>query len=85
MKTLAQIIPPTNQHNKQFLDLIVRLLDFDPDTRLTVENALKHPYLSTPTPEPFPNVSLKVHPHLGSVEVSFRVGSRVIGQRLIGN
>lgn len=62
MKTLAQIIPPTNQHNKQFLDLIVRLLDFDPDTRLTVENALKHPYLSTPTPEPFPNVSFIPHP-----------------------
>jgi dual-specificity kinase len=52
MKSLVQIIPPTTSHNKLFLDLIERLLDFDPDTRLTVDKALTHPYLKTATAEP---------------------------------
>lgn len=58
MKSLAEIIPPTNSHNKLFLDLIERLLDFDPDSRLTVDKALDHPYLRVQTPEPLPAVSL---------------------------
>jgi len=33
------------------LDLIERLLDFDPDTRITVDKALSHPYLKIATPE----------------------------------
>lgn len=56
LRTLAQIIPPTNSHNKLFLDLIERLLHFDPDQRLTVDKALEHPYLRVQTPDPFPNV-----------------------------
>jgi dual-specificity kinase len=52
MKSLAQIIPPTSTHNKLFLDLIERLLDFDPDTRITVDKALSHPYLKTQTVDP---------------------------------
>lgn len=52
MKSLAQIIPPTSSHNKLFLDLIERLLDFDPDTRITVDKALSHPYLKVATAEP---------------------------------
>ncbi|ORX40996.1 kinase-like domain-containing protein [Kockovaella imperatae] len=46
LRSLAEIIPPTTAHNKLFLDLIVRLLDFDPDSRLTVTQALRHPYCS---------------------------------------
>ena len=48
----VDIIPPTNSHNKLFLDLIVRLLDFDPDNRITVAQALKHPYCNLHIEEP---------------------------------
>lgn len=52
LKTLKEIIPPINQHNTVFLDLIVRLLDFDPDTRITVNDALRHPYIRQNIPDP---------------------------------
>ncbi|KAL7422897.1 serine threonine protein kinase CMGC group [Cryptotrichosporon argae] len=52
LKSLKDIIPPTNQANALFLDLIVRLLEFDPDARLNVHDALKHPYFRTAIPEP---------------------------------
>jgi serine/threonine protein kinase len=39
------IIVPDTPHNKLFLDMIIRMLDFDPDMRLTVNQALQHPYL----------------------------------------
>jgi len=51
-KLCIEIIIPTNSHNKHFLDLIVRLLDFDPDTRTTVSQALKHPYFNLDIPDP---------------------------------
>ncbi|KAK4688601.1 hypothetical protein P7C73_g1495, partial [Tremellales sp. Uapishka_1] len=35
-----------------FLDLIIRLLDFDPDMRISVGEALRHPYLRQAIPEP---------------------------------
>lgn len=52
LKTLKEIIPPITQHNTVFLDLIVRLLDFDPDTRITVNDALRHPYIRQNIPDP---------------------------------
>lgn len=52
MRSLVQIIPPTSSHNKMFLDLIERLLDFDPETRCNVQTALNHPYLKVATAEP---------------------------------
>ncbi|KDN53372.1 kinase-like protein [Tilletiaria anomala UBC 951] len=35
-----------NKHNTRFLHLLRRLLEFDPDKRITVEEALSHPYFS---------------------------------------
>lgn len=52
LKSLKEIIPPTHAGNALFLDLISRLLDFDPDTRITVNEALQHPYLRHPIAEP---------------------------------
>ncbi|EJT51895.1 protein serine/threonine kinase [Trichosporon asahii var. asahii CBS 2479] len=52
LKSLREIIPLTNPTNALFLDLVVRLLDFDPDRRITVDEALKHPYLRANIPEP---------------------------------
>ena len=49
---LTDIIPPNSAHNKLFLDLIVRMLDFDPDTRISVAQALQHPYCSVDVPSP---------------------------------
>lgn len=34
----------------QFLDLVKRLLTFDPALRISVRDALNHPYFSTPIP-----------------------------------
>lgn len=68
MKSLAQIIPPTSSHNKLFLDLIERLLDFDPDTRITVDKALSHPYLKVATAEP-PSATVS-HPRPEAAESS---------------
>jgi len=52
LKSLKEIIPPTNNTNALFLDLVVRLLDFDPETRITVDKALEHAYLRANIPEP---------------------------------
>ncbi|WVW80818.1 hypothetical protein I302_102807 [Kwoniella bestiolae CBS 10118] len=52
MRSLKDIIAPTNKHQHQFLDLCLRLLDHDPDVRLKVQDALRHPYLREPIPEP---------------------------------
>lgn len=52
LKSLRDIIPSTNNTNALFLDLIVRLLDFDPELRIDVNKALDHPYLRANIPEP---------------------------------
>lgn len=52
LKNIKDIIPPTNPGNALFLDLIIRLLDFDPETRITVNEALRHAYLRHVMPEP---------------------------------
>lgn len=53
---MTEIIKPINTHNKLFLDLIVRLLDFDPDSRITVSQALHHPYCQLDIPPPTLNI-----------------------------
>ncbi|WWC72595.1 uncharacterized protein I206_106557 [Kwoniella pini CBS 10737] len=52
MKNLKDIIAPTTKHQQLFLDLCVRLLDHDPDVRIKVHDALRHPYLNEPIPDP---------------------------------
>ncbi|OZJ04008.1 hypothetical protein BZG36_03624 [Bifiguratus adelaidae] len=44
MKPLKDIIQPTSSHRKHFLDLLQRLLTYDPRERITAQEALKHPY-----------------------------------------
>ncbi|EGN99103.1 hypothetical protein SERLA73DRAFT_53690, partial [Serpula lacrymans var. lacrymans S7.3] len=45
-RALHDVIQPTDHVNRQFLDLVRRLLAFDPSQRITVREALQHPYLS---------------------------------------
>lgn len=54
----AEIIPPNNTYNRHFLDLITRLLDFDPDSRITVAQALQHPFCALDVAEPVLQVHL---------------------------
>jgi serine/threonine protein kinase len=44
----------TNNFRIQFLDLVVRLLHFDPVRRITVSTALAHNFFKTPAPAPPP-------------------------------
>jgi len=50
-RSLQDIIPPTDVINRQFLNLVQRLLAFDPSQRITVREALSHPYFSFNIPE----------------------------------
>lgn len=52
LKSIRDIIPAAGTTNSLFLDLIVRLLEFDPETRITVDKALEHPYLRATIPQP---------------------------------
>jgi dual-specificity kinase len=54
LKSLKEIIPPVNNTSALFLDLVIRLLDFDPESRITVDKALAHAYLRANIPEPGP-------------------------------
>lgn len=45
-----EVIPPTDNVNREFLDLVRKLLAFDPAQRLTVREALEHPYFSLQIP-----------------------------------
>ncbi|EIN09846.1 CMGC/CLK protein kinase [Punctularia strigosozonata HHB-11173 SS5] len=49
-KPLQEIIPPTDVINRHFLDLVRKLLAFDPAQRITVRDALNHPYFSLTIP-----------------------------------
>ncbi|KAF8529815.1 CMGC/CLK protein kinase [Gautieria morchelliformis] len=49
-KALQEIILSTDTLNRNFLDLVRKLLTFDPANRITVADALKHPYFSTKPP-----------------------------------
>ena len=44
------VIQPTDNINRAFLDLVRKLLAFDPAQRLTVREALDHPYFSLQIP-----------------------------------
>ncbi|KAK2877101.1 hypothetical protein FQN49_001424 [Arthroderma sp. PD_2] len=44
MKQLHDFIPATTSFNKQFLDLLRRIFVYDPKTRITAKEALKHPW-----------------------------------------
>lgn len=39
-----EIIPPNNNFNKQFLDLLRKIFVYDPRIRISAKNALKHPW-----------------------------------------
>jgi len=49
-RSLQDIIPATDAINRHFLDLVKRLLTFDPAQRISVREALNHPYFSVPVP-----------------------------------
>ena len=42
MKRLDEIIPPTTQFNKLFLDLLRKIFVYDPKKRITAHQALQH-------------------------------------------
>jgi len=50
-RSLQDVIPPTDNINRHFLNLVQRLLAFDPSQRITVREALNHPYFSLTIPE----------------------------------
>jgi mitogen-activated protein kinase 1/3 len=41
------VLFPNHSENTNALDLVVKMLDFHPDHRITIENALQHPFLSS--------------------------------------
>ena len=44
MKKLEETIPPTNNFNRQFLDLLRKIFIYDPKKRITAREALQHPW-----------------------------------------
>jgi dual-specificity kinase len=46
-----EIMVPTDMINKHFLDLVRKLLTFDPTQRITVREALSHPYFHLSVPD----------------------------------
>ncbi|KAI0784188.1 CMGC CLK protein kinase [Abortiporus biennis] len=50
-RSLMDIISPTDSVNRNFFDLVKRLLTFDPAQRITVKEALQHPYFAQHIPE----------------------------------
>ncbi|PPQ83427.1 hypothetical protein CVT25_007018 [Psilocybe cyanescens] len=49
-RPLTDVILPTDNINRQFADLVKKLLAFDPAQRITVREALQHPYFSLSIP-----------------------------------
>ncbi|KAF9453435.1 CMGC/CLK protein kinase [Macrolepiota fuliginosa MF-IS2] len=49
-RPLEEVIPPIDNLNQQFLHLVQRLLAFDPAQRISVREALNHPYFSLTVP-----------------------------------
>lgn len=46
-----EIIAPADIVNRHFLDLVRKLLTFDPTQRITVREALSHPYFQLSIPD----------------------------------
>lgn len=44
MKRLDEIIPPINNFNRLFLDLLRKIFVYDPKKRITAREALQHPW-----------------------------------------
>ncbi|KAI4248796.1 MAG: hypothetical protein L6R40_000807 [Gallowayella cf. fulva] len=44
MKALWEVIPSSNEFNKQFLDLLKKIFVYDPAKRITAKQALRHPW-----------------------------------------
>ena len=44
MKRLEEVVQPTTTFNKQFLDLLKKIFVYDPKSRITAKQALKHPW-----------------------------------------
>lgn len=47
MRSLSDIIPPANKINEEFLDLLSKLLIYEPSQRITAREALNHPFFTT--------------------------------------
>ncbi|KAH9945287.1 CMGC/CLK protein kinase [Epithele typhae] len=52
-RSLQEIITATDPINRSFLDLVKKLLTFDPAQRISVKEALAHPYFSLPVPHEY--------------------------------
>ncbi|KAI0749511.1 CMGC/CLK protein kinase [Daedaleopsis nitida] len=52
-RSLQEIIPANDPINRSFLDLVKRLLTFDPNQRITVKEALNHPYFTLQIPNEY--------------------------------
>ncbi|PFH53095.1 hypothetical protein AMATHDRAFT_1523 [Amanita thiersii Skay4041] len=50
-RPLHDVIAPVDPINKAFLNLVQRLLAFDPEQRISVREALNHPYFSMTIPD----------------------------------
>ncbi|TDL14589.1 kinase-like protein [Rickenella mellea] len=50
IRNLKKLIPPEDAVNQLFLDLLVQLLAYDPAQRISVRDALEHPYFALDIP-----------------------------------
>lgn len=51
--SFQEIIPASDPVNRHFLDLVKKLLTFDPAQRITVKEALNHPYFTLQIPNEY--------------------------------
>lgn len=49
MKPLEYIIRKRDEASVNLIDLLKKMLDFDPNRRISVNDALNHPYFTSPT------------------------------------
>ena len=56
-------IPPECLPPVEAVELLTRMLDFDPNTRITAEEAMQHPYFTAA--EPWPSLNAFLLPAVG--------------------